>query len=155
METVRGWGKVMHSKGQTPIEIIGITIVLVALLFLVIITSFVKNNETMQLQEFNENSAQCNEMGATIVRMYSNRATTIETINIEVDSTIQRVEGKSGGISVRGFSCAYVGSVQKSTGEKDSDPNGTGADGITLAVGVWCLEKTPDTNVVATQGECA
>ncbi len=150
-KTVRG----KRQAGQVPLEIIGIAVVLVVLLLLVLVTTYNKNMETQRLLETSENSIQCSEMSTTIARVHSNRATTQETAYLATGADLNRVEGKPGGIKVGKVSCRYIGGIEKSTGELDTDPDGTGTLGIALSVGNWCFEKHPDTNVVVSQGECA
>lgn len=139
---------------QMPMEIIGIAVVMVALLLLVLVTTYYKNMQTQQLLEMSKNSTQCSEISSTISRMNSNRATTRETLAIETQALLRRVEGKPGGITIGEITCNYIGFVEMATGERDSDPSGTGATGITLSIGKWCFEKS-DSKIVATQGECS
>ena len=144
----------LEKKGQTPLEIIGIAVVIVALLLMVFITTVNKNIETAQILTIGKNSIQCDAVASTIARLYNNRAITQETLNLETDTRLRRVEGNLGGINVGNISCSYIGSVSMDTGQKDSDPSGTGTTGITLVVGDWCFEKNPETNVVLTPEEC-
>ncbi len=146
----------MKEKGQMSIEIIGIAVIVVALLLLVFVATTSKNIESNQILAIGKNSIQCNTMSSVIARMYNNRAITQETLNLETETRIRRVEGKPGGINVEGISCNYMGSVamNPADGRKDTDPNGTGETGMTLGMGNWCFEKDSDTNVVLTQGEC-
>lgn len=143
----------MQAKGQTPVEIVGITLFLAGLLLLVFVTTYARNAETAVVLETGEKNIQCNGMAAAIARLYSNRATTSETLALASEARLRRVEGKPGGINVGEISCSYIGSAER-TGGKDSDPDGTGTEGITLSAGQWCLEKRPDTGIVISEGEC-
>ncbi len=146
----------LKEKGQTPIEVIAIAVIIVALLLLVFTTTMSRNMETDRVLIAGKSSIQCNAMASTIARLYNNRATTQETLNLELEARLRRVEGKQGGINVGEVSCSYIGSVAMypEDGKKDSNPDDTGTDGITLAIGNWCFEKNPDTNIVITPGEC-
>ena len=146
----------LKKKGQTPIEIIGIAVIIAGLLLLVFVTTVNKNMETEEILTIGKNSIQCNTMSSTIARLYNNRATTQETLNFETEARLRRVEGKLGGINVGNMTCNYIGSAAMYTGGggKDTDPDGTGEIGITLGVGNWCFEKSPDTNIVITPEEC-
>jgi hypothetical protein len=135
-------------------EIIGIAVILVALLLLVLVTTYNRNIQTQQLLEISNNGIQCSEMSAVVARMYSNRAITKETLHLSTRADLNRFEGKTGMIQVGTISCRYVGSVKKSTGEKDSDKQGTMLGGLPLSIGTWCFEKRPDTNVVVSGGDC-
>lgn len=146
----------MQARGQTPIEVIGITVVLVGLLLLVFAATYVRNAETKIVLETGENSIQCNGIAAVIARLYSNRANTSEIVSLGLEARFRRVEGKPGGINVGEISCSYIGSVERNAGTKDSDPNGTGTAGITLSAGQWCFEKSPGTGIVIKSAvECA
>lgn len=129
-------------KAQMPMEIIAMAVVLVGLLLLVLVTTYYKNIQTQQIMEMSENSIQCNEMSTIIARMHSNRATTREIAFLATESNLRRVEKKPGGIRVGEISCSYIGKVEKTTGESDTDPGGTGTTGITLSTGEWCFEKS-------------
>ncbi len=146
----------LKEKGQTPLEIISISVIIVAMLLLVFVTTANKNRETEQIFTNGKNNIQCNAMTLTIARLYNNRATTQETLNLETEARIRRAEGNLGGINVGDVSCNYIGSVAMNLtdGRKDTDPNGTGTTGITLEIGNWCFEKNNDINVVLTPGEC-
>lgn len=143
----------MQAKGQTPIEIVGISVILVGLLLLVFVTTYSRNEETGRILDASEKNIQCNGMAAAIARLYSNRATTSETLALASEARLRRVEGKPGGINVGEINCSYIGSAEKD-GEKDSDPDGTGTEGITLSAGLWCIKKSPDTGIVISAGEC-
>ncbi len=148
----------IKEKGQVSIEIIIISVIIVAMLLLVFITTSNINMETERVLTIGKNNIECNRISTVIARLYNNRATTKETINLEEEALLRRVEGNSGGINIGGASCSYIGSAEMNTG-KDSDPNGTGEEGITLIIdpivgGNWCFEKSPDTNIVITVGEC-
>ena len=146
----------LKEKGQTPIEIIIIAAVIVALLLLVFVTTTNRNMETDRVLSAGKNGIQCNAMSSVIARLYNNRATTQETLNLETEALLRRVEGKPGGINVEEISCNYIGSaaMYPEDGRKDTDPNGTGEDGMVLGAGNWCFEKSPDTNIVLTPEEC-
>jgi len=145
----------LKEKGQTPLEIISIAVIIAAMLLLVFVTTVSRNLETEQIFTNGKNSIQCKAMTSTIARLYNNRATTQETLNLETEARLRRVEGNTGGINVGGISCNYIGSAARYTGlQKDSDEDGTGDTGITLGVGNWCFEKSPDTNIVITPEEC-
>lgn len=133
--------KIMQARGQTPIEVIAIAVILVGLLLLVFVTTSGKNAETELALETAENSIQCNDMAAAIARLYSNRAITSETIALDFNARLRRVEGKPGSIDVGKISCSYIGSIKTEGGESDSDPGGTGTQGITLPAGLWCIRK--------------
>ena len=146
----------LEKKGQMPIEVIGIAVVVAALLLLVFVTTVDRNIETAQVFNIGKNSIQCNAMASTIARLHNNRATTQETLNLETEARLRRVEGKYGGINVGEISCNYIGSaaMYPADARMDTDPNGTGDTGITLGIGDWCFEKSPDTNIVITPEEC-
>jgi len=146
----------INRKGQTPIEIIGIAVIIAGLLLMVFVTTVNKNMETEEILTIGKNSIQCNTMSSTIARLYNNRATTQETLNFETEARLRRVEGNLGGINVGNMTCKYIGSaaMYPGDGRKDSDPDGTGTTGITLGVGNWCFEKSPDTNIMITPEEC-
>ena len=146
----------LKEKGQTPLEIISIAVIIVAMLLLVFVTTVNRNLETEQIFTSGKNSIQCKTMTSAIARLYNNRATTQETLNFETEARLRRVEGNPGGINVGEISCSYIGSaaMYPADGRKDTDPNGTGTTGITLGVGNWCFEKNPDTNIVITPEEC-
>ncbi len=154
MRLLKRTGRGKRQAGQTSLEVIGIAVVLVVLLLLVLVTTYSRNMETQRILETSENSIQCSEMSATIARVYSNRATTYEALHLATGADLNRVEGKPGRIKVGKVSCSYIGGVEKSTGELDTDPDGAGTVGIALGFGNWCFEKQPDTNVVVGQGEC-
>ena len=126
------------------------------MLLLVFVTTVNKNMETEQIFTIGKNNIQCNAMTLTIARLYNNRARTQETLNLETEARLRRVEGNLGGINVGDLSCNYIGSVAMypADGRKDTDPDGMGTTGITLGIGNWCFEKNNDTNVVLTPGEC-
>ena len=147
----------LKEKGQTPLEVIAIAVVIASLLLLVFITTVSRNMETEQTFTIGKNDIQCNAMVSAIARLNNNRATTQETLNLETEARFRRVEGKPGGINVGEISCSYIGSVAMNPADEgmDTDPEGTGKEGITLDVGNWCFEKSPDTNIVLTQGECS
>ena len=147
----------IKEKGQVSIEMVIISVIIVGMLLLVFITTSNTNMETGRILTIGKNSIECNRISTTIARLYNNRATTKETINIEEEALLRRVEGNSGGINVGGASCSDIGSAAKYTvlpQDFDSYPNGTGTEGITLGVGNWCFEKSYDTNIVITPEEC-
>jgi hypothetical protein len=143
-----------NAGAQTPMETIGISIVLVGLLLLVFATTYARNAETGIALETAENNIECSGLSTAIARLYSNRATTSETVSLNSDALLRRVEGNPGGINVGEVSCNYIGSVEMEGGERDSDPGGTGTAGITLSIGQWCLEKSQGTGIAASLGEC-
>ncbi len=146
----------LKEKGQISIEVISIAVIIAALLLLVFVTTVSRNMETDRVLAIGKNSIQCNAMASTIARLYNNRATTQETLNLETKARLRRVEGNSGGINVEEISCRYIGSaaMYPADGRMDTDPDGTGKEGITLGVGNWCFEKNDDTNIVITPEEC-
>jgi len=150
-----GRKRAMRQNAQTAIEIIGIAVVLFALLLLVLLTTFNRNMQTQNLMEINHNIIQCSEVSSTVGRMFNNQATTRETVTIARATSFNRVEGNPGGLKVGSVTCSYVGNVQLSTGEKDTDIAGAGNVGTTIGIGSWCFEKEPDTNAVITGGECS
>ena len=143
-------------KAQMTIEMISVAVIVVALLLLVFITTSNRNMETERILTSGKNSIQCNAIASVIARLYNNRATTQETLNLETEARLRRVEGNIGGINVGEIACNYIGSAEMypADGTRDTDPGGTGETGITLEVRNWCFEKNPDTNIVLTPGEC-
>jgi len=133
-------------KGQAPVEIISMTIIITVLLLLVLITTYNRNEDTERLLSTNEKSVQCSRMSSAIARIYSNRAGISETLHVQTTSDLNRLEGKPGQISVGNVSCNYLGRVM-SGNQTDN------TTGIRLSVGDWCFEKS-DSNVAVSQGEC-
>ena len=135
-------------KAQTPLEILGISIVLVGLLLVVMLTTYNKNIQSQELLETGESSVLCQQVSSAIANLYTNRAQASETITLPRQALFERAEGHIGILSIGNVTCPYIAPVQSSTGEKD-----TGTGGIPLAVGKWCFEKM-DHNVLVAQGEC-
>jgi len=133
--------------GQSPIEIIGVAIIVVGLLLLVLITTYSRNQDTIRLLSRSGSSLQCNEMASVITRLHSNRATTKETISLAKDATVDRIAAKPGSIKVGAVSCEYIGNVT-SDGVNDMD-----AGNLSIAKGTWCFEKM-DENILINEGEC-
>lgn len=146
-------GKAFSEQAQSPIEIIGIAVMLVGLLLLVIVTTAQKNVESREISEMASNSIQCNKISSAIARLYNNRANSMETVLLETEATLRRVAGtdKPGGINVDGQVCYYVGMVKvKDQGQYDTD-----VDGITLSTGNWCFEKQSQSSYVeVSEGWC-
>jgi len=143
-----GHEKQMQQTGQASVEVIVIAIILVGLLFFVLLTTYSRNMQTMQLQEISSESIQCREMSAVISRLYSSRANASETIFLETETRLQKPSAKQGNMDIGASSCSYVCTVKKGS-EYDSD-----SGGITLSVGTWCFEKQGE-GVEAIEGECS
>ena len=135
-------------KAQTPLEIMGISIVLVGLLLVVMLTTYNRNIQTQDLLVTGESSILCQQVSSGISKIYINRASISETVPLTRITLFERAEGNTGILTIENVTCGYIAPVQLSTGEKDTD-----AGGVTLAVGNWCFEKF-DSNVLVTQGAC-
>lgn len=135
-------------KAQTPLEIIGISVVLVGLLLVVLLTTYDRNIQTQDMLTIGESNILCQKTSSSIARIYSNRATIKETITLTRTVLFERAEGRAGIISIESISCPYIAPAQKNTGEKDTDPGG-----LYLTVGKWCFEKL-GSNVLITPGDC-
>ena len=134
-----------------PLEIVSISVVLVAILLLVLVTTYTKNLETMQFIEANENGVQCSEISTAISRLYSNSATIKEKLDFAAETEIRRITSP-GGIEVGNVICSYVGSVEYyNSGSPiyDTDPSG-----ITLPIGTWCFEKSNGEVVIKEESAC-
>jgi len=136
-------------RGQAPIEVIGITVMLIGLLALVMITSYGKNAETLALLEVSEDSIECSQISTTLGRMYTNRASTKETVFLFEEARLERVEGNPGGITVGTVNCEYLGNATL-----EGVPDVPDTDGITLVKATnWCFEKN-GAEVRISEGEC-
>ena len=135
----------IKKKGQTPIEIIGLSVVILVLLLLVFVTTYNRNEDTKRLLLSGVEGIQCNRMSASIARIYSNRAVVRETLHLATAAILKRNEGSPGGIIVGGVSCSYVGDI-----ESQSVLDTTG---ITLSIGNWCFERG-DSGVLIEPGAC-
>ena len=138
----------MINRGQTPLEVVGVTVLLVGMLLLVLITTYARNSDTQELLKLSENGIQCNKMNSVIARLYSNRATTKETIHLEEIADINRIVGKPGQVLVGNINCPYIGTVTLT-----DTPDVLDTKGIRLAKGNWCFVKEPAI-IRVTVGEC-
>jgi len=133
-------------KGQTFIEIMSIAVVMTVLLLLVLVATYNRNAQTQEMLVFNQSNIQCDGMNSSIARLYSNRGITSETLHLDYDATLLRVEGKPGNISIGPVSCFYIGKVSYDALED--------LDEINLTKGDWCFEKGTD-EIVVSVGQCS
>ncbi len=137
--------------GQAPIEVVGVSVILVGLLLVVMVATYVRNEETQRLLETSENSIQCNQIASAIARVYSNRGVVKESVHFFSEATIERVSGKPGTIRVENVSCEYLGSIKKPGSPDEVD---TGPGGIVLEKGNWCFWKQ-ELEITVVAGDCS
>jgi len=136
-------------KAQTPLEILGVSVVLIGLLLVVLLATYTRNAQTEEMLTIGENSILCQEVSSAIASVYSNRATVKETLSLTNEVLFERASSSRTGIMTIGsVSCSYISPVQLNTGEKDTD-----FGGLPLGIGNWCFENL-DHDVLVTEGVC-
>jgi hypothetical protein len=137
--------------GQAPIEVIGVAVVLVGLLLMVMVATYIRNEDTQQLLETSENSIQCSDISSAIARVYSNRGVVKESVHFFSEARIERVLGNPGSVTVGSVTCEYIGSIKRPGLPDlfDTDPGG-----IALGKGDWCFQKV-DMEITVQAGDCS